>query len=131
MDAAGLKAKREDVAARGTTVLYTTHYLEEAETLCDRIGILDHGKLLAEGTLDELKRMVGEQEVVTLKGSFDAARVRAEVAGIPGVEVLGEEEGRMVLAAGVNLSRWMLSASMPIPWNTGSTASHMGGGPQA
>ena len=38
-----------ELAAGGTSILYTTHYLEEAETLCDRIGIIDHGELLAEG----------------------------------------------------------------------------------
>ena len=40
--------------AQGLSVLYTTHYMEEAERLCDRIGILDHGVLIAEGTIDEL-----------------------------------------------------------------------------
>jgi ABC-2 type transport system ATP-binding protein len=41
----------------GTAILYTTHYLEEAETLCQRIGIIDHGKLLAEGTLGQLQEI--------------------------------------------------------------------------
>jgi ABC-2 type transport system ATP-binding protein len=59
------------VADSGAAVLYTTHYLEEAEQLCDRIGILDHGKLLSEGTLAELKELVGEDEVVVLPPSLN------------------------------------------------------------
>ena len=55
------------VAAEGTTILYTTHYMQEAEELCQRLAILDHGRILAEGTVDELKRMVGEGEVVTVR----------------------------------------------------------------
>src|SRR5690606_6764136 len=43
----------QHLVAEGVGVLYTTHYLEEAESLCDRIGVIDHGRLLAEGTLDE------------------------------------------------------------------------------
>lgn len=40
----------------GMTIIYTTHYMEEAEKLCDRIGIIDHGEIIAEGTLEELKQ---------------------------------------------------------------------------
>ena len=48
-----------NLRATGTAILYTTHYLEEAENLCQRIGIIDHGKLLAEGKLGELQERIG------------------------------------------------------------------------
>ena len=48
----------------GTTVFLTTHYLEEADALCDRIAIIDHGKIVALGTPDELKRQVAGDVVV-------------------------------------------------------------------
>jgi ABC-2 type transport system ATP-binding protein len=54
----------------GTAILYTTHYLEEAETLCDRIGIIDQGRLLAEGTLTELRDRLGGDRVFVLEGDF-------------------------------------------------------------
>lgn len=52
---------------RGLTVLYTTHYMEEAEELAHRIGIMDQGKLIALGSLDELTDMVGQHETLILK----------------------------------------------------------------
>jgi len=60
--------------AEGTGILYTTHYLEEAENLCSRIGIIDQGKILAEGTLAELQERLGGDRVFVLDGNFkDAA----------------------------------------------------------
>jgi ABC-2 type transport system ATP-binding protein len=50
--------------AVNAAVVYTTHYMDEAEHLCDRIGIIDQGTLLAEGTLAELRRAAGEREIV-------------------------------------------------------------------
>lgn len=56
--------------ASGTAILYTTHYLEEAESLCQRIGIIDHGKLLAEGTLGELQERLGGDRLFVLEADF-------------------------------------------------------------
>ena len=88
------------VADGGTAVIYTTHYLEEAERICDRIGIVDHGRLLAEGTLDELKARLGEEEVVTLWGRFAADTAQTALAGLPEVRVISAEEGRVAFTAG-------------------------------
>ena len=72
----------EELSAEGMAVLYTTHYMEEAERLCDRIGIIDLGELKAEGTRGELVSLVGQHDRVRLDGDGDleagaAARARA------------------------------------------------------
>jgi ABC-2 type transport system ATP-binding protein len=87
-----------EIARQGTTVIYTTHYLEEAETLCDRIAIMDGGRILAEGTLDELKRQAGEAELVTVRGAFDAPAAGARLEARLGARVLGSGEGKLVLS---------------------------------
>ncbi len=87
-----------EVAAAGTTVLYTTHYMDEAEQLCDRIAIIDHGRILALGTLAELTRRAGEAEVLRLTGPFDNESLRERLAAIPGARILGLGEGSAVLA---------------------------------
>ena len=51
----------------GATIVYTTHYMEEVEILCDRIIILDKGKLLAQGTSDELKELANMEEKITIE----------------------------------------------------------------
>jgi ABC-2 type transport system ATP-binding protein len=63
-----------ELVAEGVGILYTTHYLEEAETLCNRIGIIDHGKLLAEGTLAELRNRLGNKQLFVIEGDLDGAR---------------------------------------------------------
>jgi ABC-2 type transport system ATP-binding protein len=61
----------EHLGGEGIAVVYTTHYMEEAERLCDRIGIIDRGTLKAEGTRGELVALVGEHDRVELSGSGD------------------------------------------------------------
>jgi ABC-2 type transport system ATP-binding protein len=61
------------LGSEGAGILYTTHYLEEAETLCNRVGIIDHGKLLAEGTLSELQQRLGGDQLFVLEGDLQAA----------------------------------------------------------
>lgn len=67
------------LAKQGKTVIYTTHYMEEAQRLCDRIGIIDHGKLLASGTVEELTRAHGGRSVVIVRrGSGEEERVKSD-----------------------------------------------------
>lgn len=56
-----------ELNTEGLTILYTTHYLEEAEALCDRVGIMDEGKMIAEGTRDELTESIGATGVIAVK----------------------------------------------------------------
>jgi len=69
----------ESLAGEGMAVLYTTHYMEEAERLCDRIGILDQGDVKAEGTRRELVALVGERDRISLTapGALDDAAAAA------------------------------------------------------
>jgi ABC-2 type transport system ATP-binding protein len=70
----------KDLKNQGMTVLYTTHYMEEAEELSDRVGIIDHGKLIALGTQKELTKLVGEQESLRLHlGEADDSEAAAEI----------------------------------------------------
>ncbi len=65
-----------DIAGQGTTILFTTHHLEEAEALCDRIAIMDHGCILETGSVKELAAIAGDEDIVTLKGSFTAVELK-------------------------------------------------------
>jgi ABC-2 type transport system ATP-binding protein len=73
----------EGLSGEGMAVLYTTHYMEEAERLCDRVGVIDHGKLIAEGTRKELVSLVGERDRVHLSATGDLAKAAGALAGQP------------------------------------------------
>jgi len=85
----------KELNASGMTVLYTSHYMEEVEYLCDRIAIMDHGKIIAMGTLNELRDVVGGMDIVavTVAGVSDA--VVSAVEAIPGVDSVNRTEGTM------------------------------------
>ena len=90
-----VKALRQE----GMTVIYTTHYMEEAEELSDRVGIIDHGQLIAEGTQNELTRMVGEQETVrcqVAEGEASASTV-ASLGQVEGVVQIAVHDNEIVL----------------------------------
>lgn len=71
----GIKKLRDD----GATIVYTTHYMEEAEILCDRIIILDKGKILATGTPDELKKLANIEEKITIEVKNISAKVVEDI----------------------------------------------------
>jgi ABC-2 type transport system ATP-binding protein len=73
----------EQLSGAGMAVLYTTHYMEEAERLCDRVGIIDHGKLIAEGTRPELVGLVGERDRVSLSATGDITGAVASLRAMP------------------------------------------------
>nr|WP_147533361.1 ABC transporter ATP-binding protein [Bacillus marasmi] len=71
--------------SQGMTIIYTSHYMEEVEYLCQRIGIIDHGELIASGTMPELRETIGDRSRIIL--SYDgelpeAAKLQHELAGI-------------------------------------------------
>ena len=80
----------------GMTVFLTTHYLEEADALCDRLAIIDHGKIVAEGTADQLKRQVAG-DLVTLSVQGDPVVAEALLAAQPFVREASREEGAIRL----------------------------------
>lgn len=77
----------KELNQQGLTVLYTTHYMEEAEELSNRIGIIDHGQLVAMGTQDELTQTVGQFDTIAvqLDGEMDSQALLSGVAQLPGV----------------------------------------------
>ncbi len=86
--------------SEGLTVVLTTHYMEEADRLCQRLAIVDHGKILAEGTPDQLKQESGGTAVIDVALGGDRAAARASLTGIAGVrEVQDTERGLRILVA--------------------------------
>lgn len=92
-------------AAAGTCVLYTTHYMEEAESLCDSLAVVDHGRVIARGTLAELRAHMGERDLLRLTGAFDPSASREALGRLDGVEVVQAEPGQVTLAAAKASSR--------------------------
>lgn len=88
----------KEATALGTTVLYTTHNLQEAEELCHRIAIMDQGKILALGTLEELIRIVGEKDIVLISGNFSAEQAREILASFEEATVISLKDGKAILS---------------------------------
>jgi ABC-2 type transport system ATP-binding protein len=87
-----------DLVRQGTSVLYTTHYLEEAEGFCDRLAIMDHGSILAMGTIDELKRELGEGSLITLTGVSHPETLAAIAERTTGLNLIELTDERAMLS---------------------------------
>jgi len=82
----------------GMAVLYTTHYMEEAERLCDRVGIIDGGQIRAEGTQQELVSLVGGEGGIRLTASGDLEAAAAAGGAVEGVHRAAVADGRVSFA---------------------------------
>ena len=87
----------EQLSGEGMAVLYTTHYMEEAERLCDRVGIIDEGRIKAEGTRAQLVSLVGERDRVLLGVTGFAEPAVAALQGVAAVEEVSTRDGAIVL----------------------------------
>lgn len=88
----------ETLSREGMAVLYTTHYMEEAERLCDRIAIIDSGRVQAEGTRDELIRLTGELDRIRLTGGGSVAAAATAVQALDSVESADADRHSVLLA---------------------------------
>jgi ABC-2 type transport system ATP-binding protein len=106
--------------AEGMTVFITTHYLDEADALCDRVAIIDNGQLVAEGTPDELKREIsGDVVTVALNGSTpEAAKLLEPQDFVTRLEVLDEGGLRLYVDTGATaipqILRTLDGAGLPL-----------------
>lgn len=88
--------------AAGACVLYTTHYMAEAERLCDSIAIIDHGKIIANGTVSELRAQLGARDALQLSGNFPAelsrnAMQELRARTIPDLEIIAQDDNSLTL----------------------------------
>ncbi|MEL7156600.1 MAG: ABC transporter ATP-binding protein [Actinomycetota bacterium] len=114
----------ESLSGEGLAVLYTTHYMEEAERLCDRVAIIDQGRIQAEGTRRELVRLVGEKDRVTIHTAGAAATTPAAIGhleGLPGV-VTALATGNAIELIAENASS-ILAESLRVVTDTGTSVS--------
>ncbi|HWI63810.1 MAG TPA: ABC transporter ATP-binding protein [Symbiobacteriaceae bacterium] len=82
------------------TVVYTSHYMEEVEYLCHRVGIIDRGSLIALGSLDEVRHLAGSDTTIRLKTANPDPKLAAAVAAVPGVSQAYIDDGAIVALVG-------------------------------
>ncbi|HSJ64906.1 MAG TPA: ABC transporter ATP-binding protein [Gemmatimonadaceae bacterium] len=84
----------EELRRGGRTIVLTTHYMDEAERLCDRVAVVDHGRVIALGTPRELIASLGAEHVVEFAVDDGVPLDHAALAALPGVEHIRQERGR-------------------------------------
>ena len=89
----GIRKLRDD----GATIVYTTHYMEEVEILCDRVIILDKGKIIASGTCDELKELASIEEKVTVEINSIDDKYIEEISALKNVDVVSYSNNNLLI----------------------------------
>jgi len=98
------------LAAQGTTVIYTTHYMEEVQAICDRIVIMDGGRVIEEGTLDEMIRRIQREDKIRMTAVAATAELTASLEKIAGVTAVRLNGNDYEITSGVgsgNINRVM------------------------
>jgi len=100
----------KELAKKGTTVIYTTHYMEEVQAICDRIEIMDLGRVIAEGTLDELVSRISHEQKVYMTALVPSETLTNELKAIAGVKDVVLSGNNYVITSAIesgNVSRIM------------------------
>lgn len=85
----------KELNKNGTSILYTTHYMEEAEEICDRLTIMDLGQVIAQGSIEELQNMISESQFLELKIPMNTVLDLAEIKQIKGVKNAKFKDGSL------------------------------------
>ncbi|BDR58043.1 ABC transporter ATP-binding protein [Xylocopilactobacillus apicola] len=97
----------KELNKNGATIVYTTHYMEEVEFLCNRIVILDHGSVIAQGSADELKAMVKANEKIVITVPMITSEQQADLLKLPAVQELNYADQSLEITSG-DLEQTML-----------------------
>lgn len=98
------------IAAEGTTIIYTSHYMEEVQTISDRISIMDAGRVIAEGTLDELVGRIQYEDTIRMTANMPSEALTEDIRAISGVKNVNVNGNEYLIISGAesgNLSRIM------------------------
>lgn len=88
----------------GTTIIYTSHYMEEVESICTQIAIIDHGKVIVEGTKDELKSIVDDKKTLSLTlNSYEEINIE-EIKSIKGVLSVYQDDNLVTINTSKNVN---------------------------
>jgi len=79
----------------GMTIVYTSHYMEEVEAICERVGIIDHGKIMAIGTIDKLKKLVGSEEAINIQVENVSEETIDQLGAIELVDRINRSDGQI------------------------------------
>ena len=90
------------IAAEGTTIIYTTHYMEEVQAVCNRISIMDSGRVIAEGTFDELVGQIQHEDTIRMTAATASDALTEDIRAISGVKSVSCTGNDYVIISGAD-----------------------------